>query len=64
MALFPFYEQDNLRHNLIDNVPDPHYRNCNGVNSLGDQVVKILVCPSDAAMPTPAEANSESTTSA
>jgi prepilin-type N-terminal cleavage/methylation domain-containing protein len=54
MALFPYYEQDNLRHNLIDNVPDPHYRNCNGVNSVGAQVVKILVCPSDAAMPTPA----------
>ena len=54
MALFPFYEQDNLRKNLIDNVVDPQYVNCNGINSVGAQVVKILVCPSDSAMPTPA----------
>jgi prepilin-type N-terminal cleavage/methylation domain-containing protein/prepilin-type processing-associated H-X9-DG protein len=54
MALFPFYEQDNLRHNLIDNVIDPQYRNCNGNNSVGAQVIKILICPSDGAMPTPA----------
>ena len=54
MALFPYYEQDNLRKNLIDNVVDPQYVNCNGINSVGAQVVKILVCPSDGAMPTPA----------
>jgi prepilin-type N-terminal cleavage/methylation domain-containing protein/prepilin-type processing-associated H-X9-DG protein len=54
MALFPFYEQDNLRHNVIDNVVDPQYLNCHGVNSVGAQVVKILVCPSDGATPTPA----------
>jgi prepilin-type N-terminal cleavage/methylation domain-containing protein/prepilin-type processing-associated H-X9-DG protein len=53
MALFPYFEQDNLRRNLIDNVPNPHYQNCNGPNSVGAQVVKILVCPSDAAMPNP-----------
>jgi prepilin-type N-terminal cleavage/methylation domain-containing protein/prepilin-type processing-associated H-X9-DG protein len=54
MALFPYYEQDNLRKNLIDNVANPHYQNCNGQNSVGAQVVKILVCPSDSAMPNPA----------
>jgi prepilin-type N-terminal cleavage/methylation domain-containing protein/prepilin-type processing-associated H-X9-DG protein len=53
MALFPFYEQDNLRKNLIDNVPNPQYQNCNGPNSVGAQVVKILLCPSDGAMPSP-----------
>jgi prepilin-type N-terminal cleavage/methylation domain-containing protein/prepilin-type processing-associated H-X9-DG protein len=53
MALFPFYEQDNLRRNLVDNVANPQYVNCKGPNSVGAQVVKILVCPSDSAMPSP-----------
>jgi prepilin-type N-terminal cleavage/methylation domain-containing protein/prepilin-type processing-associated H-X9-DG protein len=54
VALFPYFEQDNLRRGLVDNVPNPHYQNCNGPTSLGAQVVKILVCPSDSAMPNPA----------
>src|SRR5262249_23928779 len=45
-AMFPYYEQDNLRRNLVDNVPNPHFTNCLGTNSVGAQVVKILVCPS------------------
>ena len=50
MALFPYYEQDNLRKNLVDNVVNPHYVNCKGPDSVGAQVVKILICPSDGAM--------------
>src|SRR5262245_61937775 len=34
MALFPYYEQDNLRKNLTDTVANPHYVNCNGPNSV------------------------------
>jgi prepilin-type N-terminal cleavage/methylation domain-containing protein/prepilin-type processing-associated H-X9-DG protein len=51
MALFPYYEQDNLRKGLVDNVVNPQYRNCNGPNSIGAQVVKILICPSEAYFP-------------
>jgi prepilin-type N-terminal cleavage/methylation domain-containing protein/prepilin-type processing-associated H-X9-DG protein len=47
MALFPYFEQDNLRKNLVDNIANPHYTNCLGPTSVGAQVVKILVCPSD-----------------
>jgi prepilin-type N-terminal cleavage/methylation domain-containing protein/prepilin-type processing-associated H-X9-DG protein len=54
MALFPYYEQDNLRRELIDNVVDPQYQNCRGPDSVGAQVVKILICPADSAMPSPA----------
>ncbi len=54
MALFSYYEQDNLGKNMIDNVIDPQYKNCKGANSVGAQVVKILICPSDGAMPIPA----------
>src|SRR5262249_38454273 len=53
MALLPFIEQDNLRKNVIDNVANPHYQNCNGPNSIGAQVINIEVCPSDSAMPDP-----------
>src|SRR6516225_5692291 len=28
IAMFPFYEQDNLRRNVVINVPNPHYTNC------------------------------------
>jgi prepilin-type N-terminal cleavage/methylation domain-containing protein/prepilin-type processing-associated H-X9-DG protein len=52
MALFPYFEQDNLRRNLVDNVANPHYINCNGANSIGAQVVKILICPTEGAWPT------------
>jgi prepilin-type N-terminal cleavage/methylation domain-containing protein/prepilin-type processing-associated H-X9-DG protein len=51
MALFPYFEQDNLRKNLVDNIANPHYTNCNGANSVGAQVVKILVCPTESAWP-------------
>jgi prepilin-type N-terminal cleavage/methylation domain-containing protein/prepilin-type processing-associated H-X9-DG protein len=51
VALFPYYEQDNLRKNLVDNQANPHNVNCSGTNPVGGQVVKILVCPADAAMP-------------
>jgi prepilin-type N-terminal cleavage/methylation domain-containing protein/prepilin-type processing-associated H-X9-DG protein len=53
MALFPYYEQDNLRKNLVDNVVNPQYINCLGQGSVGAQIVKILLCPSDGAMPAP-----------
>jgi prepilin-type N-terminal cleavage/methylation domain-containing protein/prepilin-type processing-associated H-X9-DG protein len=53
MALFPYYEQDNLRRGLVDNVANPHYVNCLGPTSIGAQVVKILICPSDSAMANP-----------
>jgi prepilin-type N-terminal cleavage/methylation domain-containing protein/prepilin-type processing-associated H-X9-DG protein len=53
MALFPYYEQDNLRRNLVDNVPNPQYVNCRGPDSVGAQVIKILICPSDGAMQDP-----------
>jgi prepilin-type N-terminal cleavage/methylation domain-containing protein/prepilin-type processing-associated H-X9-DG protein len=51
MAMFPYYEQDNLRKNLVDNVMNPQYVNCNGRGSVGAQVVKILICPSEGSMP-------------
>ena len=51
MAMFPYYEQDNLRKNLVDNVPNPQYVNCNGPNSVGAQKVKILMCPSESSFP-------------
>jgi prepilin-type N-terminal cleavage/methylation domain-containing protein/prepilin-type processing-associated H-X9-DG protein len=51
MALFPYYEQDNLRKNMVDNVPNPHFVNCVGATSVGAQVVKFLSCPADGAFP-------------
>jgi prepilin-type N-terminal cleavage/methylation domain-containing protein/prepilin-type processing-associated H-X9-DG protein len=53
MALFPYFEQDNLRKNLFDTATNPMNMNCNGQNSVGAQVVKILICPSDSALPNP-----------
>jgi prepilin-type N-terminal cleavage/methylation domain-containing protein/prepilin-type processing-associated H-X9-DG protein len=53
MALFPYYEQDDLRKNMIDNVPNPHYQNCKGPNSVGAQVVKILICPGETLLSNP-----------
>ena len=32
---------------LVDNVANPQYQNCNGPSSVGAQVVKILICPSE-----------------
>jgi len=51
LALFPYFEQDNLRKNVVDNVWNPHYVNCKGPTSVGAQVVKILICPSESAFP-------------
>jgi prepilin-type N-terminal cleavage/methylation domain-containing protein/prepilin-type processing-associated H-X9-DG protein len=53
IALFPYYEQDNLQRNVVLNVANPHYTNCKGPDSFGAQIVEILVCPSDAGMPIP-----------
>lgn len=44
-ALFPYVEQDNLQKNL--NFTQREYINCNGPTSVGAQVVKIFICPSD-----------------
>jgi prepilin-type N-terminal cleavage/methylation domain-containing protein/prepilin-type processing-associated H-X9-DG protein len=44
-ALLPFIEQDNLQKQLV--LTQNQYANCNGPNSTGAQVVKILLCPSD-----------------
>src|SRR5262249_5105175 len=54
MALFPHIEQDGLKRNVVDTVANPHYTNCLGPNSFGAQVVPILICLSDSAMPNPA----------
>jgi prepilin-type N-terminal cleavage/methylation domain-containing protein/prepilin-type processing-associated H-X9-DG protein len=43
--IFPFFEQDNLKKSL--NLTQREYANCNGPNSVGAQVVKILLCPTD-----------------
>jgi prepilin-type N-terminal cleavage/methylation domain-containing protein/prepilin-type processing-associated H-X9-DG protein len=51
IALFPYFEQDNLQRNVVVNVSNPHYTNCAGPNSFGAQVVKILICPSESAFP-------------
>jgi prepilin-type N-terminal cleavage/methylation domain-containing protein/prepilin-type processing-associated H-X9-DG protein len=43
--LLPYIEQDNLQKNLI--LTQREYANCKGPNSVGAQIVKILICPSD-----------------
>jgi prepilin-type N-terminal cleavage/methylation domain-containing protein/prepilin-type processing-associated H-X9-DG protein len=53
IAMFPYYEQQNLQRNVVTNVPNPHYTNCVGPNSFGAQQVQILVCPVDD-LPSPA----------
>jgi prepilin-type N-terminal cleavage/methylation domain-containing protein/prepilin-type processing-associated H-X9-DG protein len=52
LALFPYFEQDNLSRNI--NFTSTYAANTNGANSVGAQVVPILVCPGDASMPKPA----------
>jgi prepilin-type N-terminal cleavage/methylation domain-containing protein/prepilin-type processing-associated H-X9-DG protein len=44
-ALFPFFEQDNLQKSL--DLTQREFANCNGPTSMGAQIVKILICPSD-----------------
>jgi prepilin-type N-terminal cleavage/methylation domain-containing protein/prepilin-type processing-associated H-X9-DG protein len=51
--MFPYYEQDNLQRNVVVDRSDPQYTNCIGRNSFGAQVVKILTCPADSALPNP-----------
>jgi prepilin-type N-terminal cleavage/methylation domain-containing protein/prepilin-type processing-associated H-X9-DG protein len=57
MSLMPYFEQDNLRRNLIDDsntlegTPPSYnngdeYANNHGANAVGAQVVQILICPS------------------
>jgi prepilin-type N-terminal cleavage/methylation domain-containing protein/prepilin-type processing-associated H-X9-DG protein len=50
MYILPFIEQDNLKKGI--NFTGNQYVNCNGPNSIGAQVVKIYICPSDN-MPNP-----------
>jgi prepilin-type N-terminal cleavage/methylation domain-containing protein/prepilin-type processing-associated H-X9-DG protein len=52
IALFPFFEQENIQRNL--NLTSTYAANTNGPNSVGAQVVSILICPSDGATPSPA----------
>jgi prepilin-type N-terminal cleavage/methylation domain-containing protein/prepilin-type processing-associated H-X9-DG protein len=52
LALFPFFEQDNLRRDM--DLTSQYQANTLGPNSVGAQVVAILVCPADTAMPNPA----------
>jgi prepilin-type N-terminal cleavage/methylation domain-containing protein/prepilin-type processing-associated H-X9-DG protein len=51
VALFPYYEQENLFNSLVLNVANPQSHNCSGSNSLGATVIPILICPSDAFFP-------------
>jgi prepilin-type N-terminal cleavage/methylation domain-containing protein/prepilin-type processing-associated H-X9-DG protein len=45
MYILPYVEQDNLQKQINMNVRE--YGNCNGPNSIGAQIVKIYLCPSD-----------------
>jgi prepilin-type N-terminal cleavage/methylation domain-containing protein/prepilin-type processing-associated H-X9-DG protein len=49
IALMPYIEQQNLQKNV--DLTSTYAANCNGPNSIGAQVMVILVCPSDAGMP-------------
>jgi len=49
IALMPYIEQDNLQRAI--NLTSTYAANTTGPNSIGAQVMVILVCPSDAAMP-------------
>ena len=51
VALFPFYDQENLKKALVLNAPNPQNVNCNGPNSLGATVIPVLICPSESAFP-------------
>jgi len=51
IALFPYYEQENLYNAVVKNVANPQNVNCNGPTSIGATVVKTLICPSDGALP-------------
>jgi prepilin-type processing-associated H-X9-DG protein len=51
VALFSYYEQDNLFKQLVLNKPDNHYVNANGPTSIGATVIPTLICPSDGSFP-------------
>jgi prepilin-type N-terminal cleavage/methylation domain-containing protein/prepilin-type processing-associated H-X9-DG protein len=53
LALFPYMEQGTIYNNAVLTVANPQSVNCNGANSIGASVVKMMICPSDSAMPTP-----------
>jgi prepilin-type N-terminal cleavage/methylation domain-containing protein/prepilin-type processing-associated H-X9-DG protein len=53
-SLLPFLEQGAIRDRVIDTVANPHNINCAGPGSVGASTVPILICPADAAMPSPA----------
>ena len=44
-ALLPYIEQANLQKNL--NLTQREFANCNGPNSVGAQIIQIMICPSD-----------------
>jgi prepilin-type N-terminal cleavage/methylation domain-containing protein/prepilin-type processing-associated H-X9-DG protein len=48
--VLPFVEQDNLQKNI--DFSQREFANCNGPNSIGAQIVKIYLCPSDV-LPSP-----------
>jgi prepilin-type N-terminal cleavage/methylation domain-containing protein/prepilin-type processing-associated H-X9-DG protein len=52
-ALLPFLEQSTISNQVVTNIPNPHYVNCAGPNSIGASIVPILICPADAGMPQP-----------
>jgi prepilin-type N-terminal cleavage/methylation domain-containing protein/prepilin-type processing-associated H-X9-DG protein len=45
MYILPYVEQDNIQKNMNFHVRE--YGNCNGPNSIGAQIIKIYLCPSD-----------------
>jgi prepilin-type processing-associated H-X9-DG protein len=45
MYILPYVEQDNIQKNMNFNVRE--YGNCNGPGSIGAQIIKIYLCPSD-----------------
>jgi prepilin-type N-terminal cleavage/methylation domain-containing protein len=47
VALFPYYDQQPLRDQLVVNITNPQATNCNGPNSIGARVLPLLICPAD-----------------
>ena len=45
MYILPYVEQTNIQNNINFNVRE--YGNCNGTGSIGAQVIKLYLCPSD-----------------
>lgn len=43
--ILPFVEQGNIQKNI--DLTQDQYANCNGPNSIGAQVIKLYICPSD-----------------